>query len=1600
MSIGQTRCNPTQHSRVEAMQSRSMTHNAEQFFIVLREYGLIVCKACKYAVWPKEVERHLSGGHHRVQKKQRDQIIAEVGLWQGLVMNGEQLELPDYLPAPVPELALHDGLLCTVEPDICQGVFRSKKRLQIHLQQQHGGWTATGLSHGRPLTKHEKQEADQRFEKAHAKIHCQRFFGSRHGSHFIRIVHPGVEEDTGPKDLWESLQERAHKAYEEKIQQSKEIIEEGEEDDVNPWLSRTKWHKYLKKLKPEDMMAAVAPPSQDPEEPEPYETVIWKAMTDVAQISQMTVSKAGVFVRMEAVRSEKHQTRYTPLETYWDPDEIARRVQPWRQMMVFFVRTQKEHDWKSPPYKFTPEQFEKFDRLIEEAGRVIAGEVGQGDGDAGMTAIQRACLDFCIELLNMEIEFTEYESALVCALAVLGVSEAGWRGPDSYPPILSAVIKCARFMVVQKAVHMAGSPVESEYFAGRRKMNLDEDSGYDTASPSPSPRSRSRRRGCPSSPIGVDPASPSRFQWASSSIHGQSSPGGPSSPVNPSNPERRSSPFVVARIRPQNRRSKKSCLDHVKSMMDEFMVRGSKGPMQWMLDLRTYGLKIHYNTTSRGHVEWCNGDELLYKDAQFNMAQFRGMVHGLMAETRQIMVDELLFCDGAKAGDVPEVPWNTIRDDPTNTTPGWSFLDDARTRLPVDGKSWLFERIGQQADVRRRFERAGTKTGLNSVEVEKYMASIARFREKLLVAAHIVGGQPARGTEMLSIRHSNTWKGGHRNVFIEDGLVVLVTKYHKGYALSGDVKIIHRYLPRELSALVVLYLWLVRPFERRLQAIIGGQYKEGLEEDQNTESKAARLFCRDGNGRDWTSSRMRQALERATRKGLGHALHIPAYRDVAISINRRYTRGKTAFDKDEGSNDGSDGETGEDEIGDLQAGHGSHIAGMVYARGMFEMDGAVASKRQQYRQSSIDWHRLLAIQSAVEIRPGQKRKRDAYEEEASEAQYERWARLQQMNMREQFARMMKLEEKEGQFRGIQEQAIQAIQARVSPVVAVMPTGTGKSVLFMLPAWAESGGTTVVIVPLIALRYDMQRRCRALGISCAEWESNRSPPDAASIVLMTPESALGDDGSTFINRLKQTRRLDRIVIDECHVILNTESRFRPKLRELGELARVETQMILLTATLPPCKEELLWKRMSWTADEAKMFRMPTTRKNIRYGVVKPGTRLKREEHNGFIASMVARMHGKGIVYCKAKTRVKEITKGVLDGCAVAFHGDMDSRERAGVLDAFRTGKTKVVVATNALGMGVDIPDIEWIIHADEPRDMLDYAQESGRAGRDGRISQAILVSGYDASVDTLMQAYVEGEGGCRRKIPSAYLDGEKERGRCRSDEEPCDLCRPEQIIVDHSGEEKGTEEFHTRTKEGSRELAKRRLEEQFAMQERRARAVHMRRTSERMVEAGIEERLERQLWDWKGKCIVCRAAGEWCGHVITNCTHEDGKTAAIEVKERRVRIRFKDCSACGKCGVPQSMCNGYRENGKGGYERIQKPCQWYGIMASTVYGLRHAYRQLWESWMERLIADGVNVESSKAVDDYLGQRRDKGGLQGSNLAFEFLWITDQIGGRGV
>jgi hypothetical protein len=111
--------------------------------------------------------------------------------------------------------------------------------------------------------------------------------------------------------------------------------------------------------------------------------------------------------------------------------------------------------------------------------------------------------------------------------------------------------------------------------------------------------------------------------------------------------------------------------------------------------------------------------------------------------------------------------------------------------MPVNSEQWLFERVGQEASIRSQFMKPSSQLGVDRQAVEQYMDQVVKFREKLAVLMHISGRQPARGPEILSVRHSNTVQGGHRNVFIKDRMVVFVTRYHKGYNVSGDVKVIY-----------------------------------------------------------------------------------------------------------------------------------------------------------------------------------------------------------------------------------------------------------------------------------------------------------------------------------------------------------------------------------------------------------------------------------------------------------------------------------------------------------------------------------------------------------------------------------------------------------------------------------------------------------------------------------------------------------------------------------------------------------------------------------------------------------------------------------------
>lgn len=1502
---------------------------ASIYFQHISEWQVVACKTCQYAVWPTQIEGHLTNKQHRMSRKQATTISEEVQQWPGVVQFPGEFEVPRSVDAPIDGIAVwDDGLKCEWGGGECTHVCRRIDSMKHHWRKGHG-FSAGQTRGGSGVLR--KEDIERQIAEHCRRVQCQRFFVQKEHSQFFEVrsrndrARGGSGRETEDRQVWSEVWERASQYY--NAIRTDDTIRPGVTDEVNPWLRRTGWVPFLEGCNGRDILQSIREPIIDDggdrveegeKRNEKVAATIWQAMGEVASISQSTVSRSGVMLRFEAIRTETNKVSYHPLEPYQDPTQIGRQGRAWQQMMMFFVRTQRQHQWKSPGYRFNQRQKRAFERLIalaqqsadecvDEDGSDESSESSDGEDDRDadtcveqkspttqpMSELQRACLSFCIELLNQTIHNREYDMALVCALAALGVSPSGrgFRGADTYPSILSAIIKVAHFMVIQHAEQLAQPTTNDRFSACSSPCGFD-DSGYESEE-MPSQR---RRRGR------------SSFEW-------------------------------------------------VRKMMDGFMVRGCGSPMQWMLDLRSYGMKIAFNTTSAGHVSWRDGDTLEYKGLKFNMAEFRGMVGKLCQDTRRALLEDLMFASDAK--DVPAVPWTELYDDPSNDDIGWSFIRDQRSRFPIEGTDWLYERIGSRSDLRRRFVRPGSTNGIDRGRVGDWMRQVAAFRGKLLVLMHMTGGQPARGPEILSVRHRNTVQGGHRNLFVEDGMVVFVTRYHKGFEVKGDVKIIHRYLPREVGELVVWYLWLVLPFVQRMQAMLWEQ-----------SSMSDHLWPADVDGRKWTTERMKHELQRVSEAGLGQPINMAAYRQIAIGISRRWIRKGMSEATDE---QGDDGEwLQEDPSGDIadeQATHSPHVAGAVYARETQELAGATASRRQQFRGISIDWHRFLGFpstESASKI--GVKRKRCPFESDAEESRTERQVRLRQMDGQAELQWMMR---KEASFRSVQGKAMQAIQEGRSPIVVVMPTGAGKSVLFMLPAFVQVGGVTIVVVPLKALRGDMMVRCGGLSIRCAVWEQDNAV-DGASIVLVTPEKAVSPEFGTFVSRMRQTQRLDRIVIDECHVILNDRWDFRQHLQQLGKLAFAETQMVLLTATLPPSEEDELFRRMYWRREEVTLIRASTVRPNIEYSVVDgPAEQTKRIEQVsalvGGVLKDASQPEGKAVVMCESKPEIKAIVEAGWFPCE-PFHADMAEDRKEEVLDDFRSGRVRVIVASGAFGMGIDIPDIRLVVHMDEPRNMRDYGQASGRAGRDGLPSQAIIIRGGLQFHDGRIREYMDpGRTQCRRIDMDAYLDGDGTRKRCGRAEAQCDRCQQ------RSGEQ--------------------RMREEVMMQQRERSVPQARRTQQVQNRTVWQERLERRLEEWKGICVMCHGRGQDSMHSISRCVHEGSRAAEEERRKVQKTIRYPSNVVCYKCGVPRVICRRWSADGRVLAEG-EKDCQFYGILIGVVCGIKHGYSEIWAKWKERACRRGLTMETEREVVAALASETpsERGG---SEMLHAFMWMTDRM-----
>ena len=309
------------------------------------------------------------------------------------------------------------------------------------------------------------------------------------------------------------------------------------------------------------------------------------------------------------------------------------------------------------------------------------------------------------------------------------------------------------------------------------------------------------------------------------------------------------------------------------------------------------------------------------------------------------------------------------------------------------------------------------------------------------------------------------------------------------------------------------------------------------------------------------------------------------------------------------------------------------------------------------------------------------------------------------------------------FKGLQKQVIKSILANKNTFV-IMPTGGGKSLCYQLPA-LMSEGTAIVVSPLIALMKNQVDAIRGisehngvahvLNSSLNKTEVNQVKEDISrgitKLLYVAPESLIKEEYVTFL----RTQKISFVAIDEAHCISEWGHDFRPEYRNLKNIiiAIDNVPVICLTATATEKVQEDILKTLG--ISDANRFKASFNRPNLFYEV-RPKT---SEVEKDIIRFVKQRMGKSGIIYCLSRKKVEEVSQILqVNGInAVPYHAGLDAKTRVKHQDMFLMEDCDVVVATIAFGMGIDKPDVRFVIHHDIPKSLESYYQETGRAGRD-------------------------------------------------------------------------------------------------------------------------------------------------------------------------------------------------------------------------------------------------------------------------------------------
>lgn len=1064
---------------------------------------------------------------------------------------------------------------------------------------------------------------------------------------------------------------------------------------------------------------------------------------------------------------------------------------------------------------------------------------------------------------------------------------------------------------------------------------------------------------------------------------------------------------------------------------DQWLLNDTAGPVAELLENRLLGFHIGRTEVPPAQVRWYrDGQTVIYQDVTLHLTDLHTIIWRGLQEAQTIFVNELCLSGRpAPAADIPTVDLSRLLDNWDASARGHSFLTDPRNHSQIQPlRDWLFRRVGQTPSLATTFWTwgANSKITMRVDAADQYEQAVQRFLRALFVPFFLGAGQQARRMEFVGLRWQNT-SLETRNLYLHDGQMLFILQYHKSINMSNASRWPVRFLLPEVAQLVAQFLILVQPFRRSLQR-----------HTAIPEAVSDYLWSR---GREpWHPDRVTETVIETSQRLLGKKIHVRAWRQLAVGIAiKKFPSAAASLWASEsdrqGLEDTEEGEPGGSmaAVFHWQASHTPRTGNQIYG-GSVNFRGALTDAGlQEFRRASDMWHRLLrdplgfsatdpsspsprakpfqTIQPSARfqpvstrweegpttpspssaIMPVKRRRRDSDDSplvrRVARRRAPRRGRLR-WTTDEASQVLQRMYGAQAQYRSPeQERALQYIVAGAGQVVAILGSGEGKSLLYFLPCQLPGAGTTVVILPLIVLKEEMQQRSQQHGIRARVWDETCDVDEFIScpLILVGVEQAVQRNFRSVLLRLHVANQLDRIVFDECHLAV-TAADYRASMALLPTLREYQCQSVFLSGSLPPDLVPELEEHMHLQG--ARMIRGMTTRRDLRYEVrrCQPDQAFMSEFALPWIECAVAALDpsARAIVYCPSRDLAEDAAAALGVPFYHAHSGSVE--EKAAVLAQWHAGEPRCLAATSAFGMGIDHPAVRLVIHLGPPRRMIDFAQEVGRLGRDGSGGKSVVLlpgqwkgpgAALTGSDEEAMYLFLD-QPRCRVAEIAKFLDGDSRA--CLDDKLRCDQCQIERLrpSVQPGPSPRGQDAS------GEDDLGDLQVGSWLH-------ALQVREESELLAE------YQEAIHELHGTCILCQVL-PWTGQSSTDhglqLCRNPRRTQFFEARRTAVQAGqgrggwMQAYAGCYYCYHPQRICGGLGRD-HCVYPDLVMPACW------AIY-----QHEVWREADLPGLAGGAVLSDEREYMQWLGEKRRIFGIKGSNATIVagavFQWLTGRQG----